>query len=298
MLAFIIKLNMFKKYFGESILFLVTFIAASGWFFSKNALVGFPPVGFMGLRFTLASLILIPFAYHQMLEMNKMQVKYSAITGLTYAVYIIFWILGLAFSSALGEGAFLVSLAMLVAPLLSWLIFKHKPAKIFWVSLPIVLIGLYCLSWNSGEIHFSLGSTIFLFSSLCGALYFVLNNQYAKEVKLLPLTTIQLAVVGGVCSTYSLFMEDWIFPIPSSVWIWLVASILISTNLRFLLQTIGQKHCHIATSSLIMLLEPVWTLLFSLMILGERLSGIKWLGCSLILAALIIYRVPSLLKRK
>ncbi|EXI61410.1 RhaT protein [Mannheimia granulomatis] len=289
---------MFRKYFGESVLFLVTFIAASGWFFSKNALVGLPPIGFMGLRFGVAALILFPFAYKQIKEMNKAQVKYSVITGFTYAIYIIFWILGLSFSSVFGEGAFLVSLAMLISPLLSWLIFKHQPEKIFWLSLPIAIAGLYFLSWNAGSFRFSLGSTIFLLSSLSGALYFVLNNEYAKEVKLLPLTTIQLGMVASVCGISSLCMETWIFPIPNSVWAWFAASVFITTHLRFLMQTIGQKHCHIATSALIMLLEPVWTLLLSIVILDEQISSIKWLGCGLILAALIIYRLPTILKIK
>ncbi|UQX79968.1 EamA family transporter [Mannheimia haemolytica] len=101
---------MFKKYFGEIILFLVTFIAAAGGFFSKHALVGLPPIGFMGGRFILASLILLPFSYRELYRLDKVQVKYSVITGLTYGIYTIFWVLGLAFSTVFGEGAFLVSL--------------------------------------------------------------------------------------------------------------------------------------------------------------------------------------------
>ncbi|QLB14007.1 RhaT protein [Mannheimia granulomatis] len=293
---------MFKKYFGEAVLFLVTFIAAAGWFFSKNALSGFPPIGFMGIRFLLAALILLPLSYKQLKAMTKTQLKYSAITGFTYGVYTIFWVLGLAFSSVFGEGAFLVSLAMLIAPLLSWAIFKHTPAKIFWFALPIAIAGLYCLSLDQGKgtesFHFSSGNTIFLFSSLSCALYFVLNNQYSKQVKLLPLTTIQLAIVGIICTLYSLIMESWVLPIPNNVWIWFAASVLIATNLRFLMQTIGQKHCHIGTSALIMLFEPVWTFLLSMVLLGEQLNGAKWLGCGLILAALIIYRLPTILKMK
>ncbi|MFW9272926.1 EamA family transporter, partial [Glaesserella parasuis] len=36
---------MFSKYRGELILFFVTLIAASGWFFSKFSLREFPPMG-------------------------------------------------------------------------------------------------------------------------------------------------------------------------------------------------------------------------------------------------------------
>lgn len=77
---------MFKKHFGEIILFVVTFIAASGWFFSKNALSGFPPIGFMGVRFLLAAAIMLPFSYQQLKTIDKTQFKSSAITGGTYGI--------------------------------------------------------------------------------------------------------------------------------------------------------------------------------------------------------------------
>lgn len=44
--------------------------------------------------------------------------------------------------------------------------------------------------------------------------------------------------------------------------------------------------------------EPVWTLLLSIVILDEQITSIKCLGCGLILAALIIYRLPTILKMK
>lgn len=76
------------------------------------------------------------------------------------------------------------------------------------------------------------------------------------------------------------------------VWLWFTASLLIATNLRMLVQAIGQKYCHISNAAIIMILEPVWILLLSILILEEQLNWSKKMGCFFILCALIIYRFP------
>lgn len=71
---------------------------------------------------------------------------------------------------------------------------------------------------------------------------------------------------------------------------WLALSVLIGTNTRFLLQTWGQKLSDISNGALIMILEPVWTLLLSIMFMAEQMSLTKTVGSLFILAALLIYR--------
>lgn len=80
--------------------------------------------------------------------------------------------------------------------------------------------------------------------------------------------------------------------------LWVAASILIATNLRFLIQTIGQRYCSISSSAIIMLLEPIWTLFAGLLWLNETMSTEKMVGCGLILAALMIYRLPLIIRKK
>ncbi|HBO37984.1 MAG TPA: EamA family transporter [Pasteurellaceae bacterium] len=289
---------MLKKYFGEIMLFIVTLIGASGWFLSKYSMQELPPMGFLGLRFSLAFILFLPLSYSQLRSLDKLQLVRAGTVGVAYTVNIVLWLLGLINSVHLGEGAFLVSLAMLIAPLLSWVLFKHKPQKLFWISLPIAVAGLYLLSTEKSAFHFSLGNFIFLCSSLFAALYFVLNSHFARNIPVLSLTTIQLGVVGVCCGIYSCAVENWPSTISAGVWWWFGGSVVLATNIRVLLQTIGQKNCNIGSAAIIMVLEPVWTLFLSVLILGEVLTGQKLLGCLLILSALVIYRLQNLLLRK
>lgn len=148
---------------------------------------------------------------------------------------------------------------------------------------------------------FSTDSSLFLVSSTSLAVYFVLLNQFAKQIPPLPLTTLMLLFVGVVCLIYSLLTESWQFTLSPKTYVWLVASILIATNLRFLIQTIGQRYCNITNSAIIMLLEPLWTLFFSLYVFQESLTWQKGVGCLLVLSSLLVYRMPVLVllfKRK
>lgn len=278
-----------QKYLGELSLLLVTVVAAIGWFFSKYAIEEMPPIGFIGLRFLLASILFLPFAYPQLKQIPRRLIVAATGVGLIFTLNLVFWVSAITYSNEFGIGAFLVSLSMLIAPMVSWLIFKQRPQPIFWLSLPIASIGLYFLSASSSAVEFSIGTLFFLLAALAAAIYFVLNNQYAKQISPLSLTCLQLGVVGVLCTCYSWGLETWQHQISPATWMWFLASVLIATCLRFFLQTLGQKYCNITNAALIMTLEPVWTLLLSVWILAESLTWQKILGCSLILTALFVY---------
>lgn len=98
-------------------------------------------------------------------------------------------------------------------------------------------------------------------------------------------------MVGISSGIYSFFFEDFPSVVSSITWLWLALSISIGTNIRFLLQTWGQKESDLGNGALIMILEPVWTLLLSVAFMAEHLSMLKISGMGLILTALIIYRL-------
>lgn len=286
------KETMMNAYRGESLLLLVTLLAAAGWFVSKYALQELPPAGFLALRFLLASLIFLPFSYAHLRQMSRLQIRAGFMVGCTFGLNLFLWIQGVTHSQHFGEGAFLLSLSMLIAPLISWMVFRHQPSRLLWLSLVVAAMGLYWLNAGKAMTHWSVGSAFFAAASLMAALFFVLNNQFAKSVPTLPLTTLQLATAGVLCGIYSFWMEDWHMPQMPSTWGWLVVATLLITNFRYLLQTYAQKLSDIGNAAMIMVLEPVWTLIFSVVLLGEHLTWQKSLGGTLILLALLLYRLP------
>ena len=280
---------------GDLLILAATLLASVGWLFSKEAIMELPPAGFVGWRFLLAALLLLPFCYRKLLATSPQLLLKAAAIGLVMTLNLIFWIQAIAHSSGIGEGAFIMSLAMLMVPPLAWVLFKERPQRQFWLALPLALLGLFLLTMENG-LSLSLSQLLFLLASLSLALYFNLNSRFARRVDPMALTCIQLAVTGVMHLLYSASFEQWPSRIAPSTWGWFAASVLLATSFRFVLQSMGQKYSPVANAALIMMLEPVWTVLISVFWYHEPMPLPKMLGCTLILVALLSYRSRNILE--
>ncbi|CZF78126.1 putative DMT superfamily transporter inner membrane protein [Grimontia celer] len=272
------------------ILLFATVLAAWGWIFSKEAIQGLPPFGFVGLRFIAASLFLLPFCLKAFRRSEKADLIRAGGVGSILSCALLSWIYAMSVSTSIGEGAFIMSLSMLFVPPIAWLLFKQAPARIFWVSMPIAVCGLALLSLGGVGWQLSASQIWFLLAAVCLAIHFNANSRYAQRIPALVLTCVQLFVTGVVATIASLLTETWPEHVPSNIWVWFGLSVLVATSLRYLMQTLGQKGASAANAAIIMILEPVWTVILSVVWYHEAMPAHKIAGCSLILASLLIYR--------
>jgi len=275
---------------AELILLLTTLIAAAGWIISKQAIQGLPVFGFIGIRFVLASLFLLPFCYRALIKANPKDIAKALSVGLILGCSLLLWIYAISVSPTLGEGAFIMSLSMLLVPLVAWPLFNKRPPRIFWLSLPFAIIGLLLLSLQ-GNWQQSSSQIWFALSSLLLAFHFNFNGKYSQRIPTLLLTCLQLFVVGILGIIVSLIFETQPSSVGTSIWIWVALSILLATSLRFVLQTVGQKNCLPSIASIIMILEPLWVVFLSVLLYGEAMPMSKIVGGTLILLSLLIFKV-------
>ncbi|MFV8412429.1 DMT family transporter [Vibrio owensii] len=277
------------------VLVATTMIAALGWIFSKETIQGLPPFGFIGLRFTIASLCLLPLCIKPFRAANKKDIFAAAGVGVLLGGALMCWIYAISISDTLGEGAFIMSLSMLFVPIVAWIMFRQRPQRIFWVSLPIAILGLGCLSLAGGWQQSS-SQLWFLGAALMLALHFNVNSKYSQKLPVLLLTCIQLFVTGLIGLLISSLVETVPTEVSTSIWIWFALSTLLATSLRYVMQTMGQKFVQAGNAALIMILEPVWTVILSVIWYGEVLTSNKLVGCALILFSLVIYRTGGKLR--
>lgn len=275
---------------AELFLVLTTFIAAWGWVFSREAIQGIPIFAFLGSRFLLAAIILLPFCRGKHNKIRLRQLPSILMTGGWMALNLVLWIYAVATTDSIGEGAFIMSLAMLFVPLVGWVVLKIRPSRYFWEALPIAILGLACLTLFTGQVQLKSSQLWFLAAAIVQAIYFCYTSLYTRSVPLLPLTTIQLACTGSVGLILSFFLEEWPTTLSTTTLMWFVASVVIATSLRFILQLIGQKNTTTANAAIIMILEPVMTVFVAAIWYHERMSLIQIIGCILILSALFYYR--------
>ncbi|NDY92049.1 DMT family transporter [Ideonella livida] len=284
--------SLLARHDGELTLLLVSWLAAAGWVFSFEALRWLPPLGFMGMRFLGAALLLGLWGGPALLAMAREGRSGPALrTGGVFALAMVSWVLGLAHAEHLGVGAFLCALGVVFAPLTGRWVLGVPLAPATWWGMGLAALGLVCLMGHAGG-GLSLSDGLFLATAALGSLQFTLNSRYASRQDPLPLTAVQMAVAGAVCTGLSMALEDWPAQLPASAWGWLLASALLSTTLRFYLQVRGQGRTSLSHAALILSLEPVWATLMVLVWKHEQLGPWQWAGCGLILLALLVGRWP------
>lgn len=272
---------------AELLLISSTFIASLGWIFSKESIAYLPIFGFIGLRFLVASICLLPFCYGDFTKTRKKNLVKGFSTGGVLGSAILLWIYAVSISENLGEGAFIMSLSMLFVPLVAWVLASEKPKISFWYSLPFAISGLILLS-EASHWHQSGSQLWFLSAASMLAVHFYFNSHYAKRIPVLLLTCIQLFCIGLMGIVVSLCYEVWPVSVPHVIWVWFALSALIATSLRYVLQTQGQKGTTTSNAAMIMILEPVFTLFLSILWLAEDISFYKVIACTLILIAIVI----------
>lgn len=277
---------------------LVTLLAAAGWLFSKEAIRELPPAAFIGSRFLLAALLLLPLAWLREPPPTRAQLLRAAGCGTLLGASLLLWVTAISQSDALGSGAFIMSVATLMAPLAAWGAFRAKPGRHYWLTLPIAIAGLLLLSSST---HWGVSLSLFWFLAAATTLgiQLAVHRHFAQSIAPTWLTCIQLAMTGLLGTLLSLLTEQWPEAgVSNGIWGWFAASVLIATTLRYWLLTHALSKMTTAHAALMMLLEPVWTLLLSTLFYNEPLGGAKLAGAGLVLGALVLYQLPLLLRSR
>ncbi|MFM4746942.1 DMT family transporter [Aeromonas veronii] len=275
---------------------LVTLLAAAGWLFSKEAIRELPPAAFIGSRFLLAALLLLPLAWLREPPPTRAQLVRAAGCGTLLGASLLLWVTAISQSDALGSGAFIMSIATLMAPLAAWTAFRAKPGRHYWLTMPIAIAGLLLLSSST---HWGVSLSLFWFLAAATTLgiQLAVHRHFAQSIAPTWLTCIQLAMTGLLGTLLSLLTEQWPEAgVSHGIWGWFAASVLIATTLRYWLLTHALSKMTTAHAALMMLMEPVWTLLLSTLFYSEPLGGAKLAGAGLVLGALVLYQLPLLLR--
>lgn len=274
---------------ADGLLLIVTLLAAISWMFSKEALTELPPLLFISGRFLLAGALLAIIGYSALRKLQWAEIRTASAVGLLFGTSMCFWIMGLSTTSSLGEGAFITSMSVVLVPVVSWLLFRDVPTKSTWLALPTAIAGMALLALRDGY-QPEASQWYFFIAAMMLSLTFILNGRAASHIPALALSAIQLTWVGILAGIASLLLETWPTVITAAAWNWLLLSVLIGTAARFLLQTYAQGLTSPSHAAVIMILEPVWTAAIAAVWFSERMSTQQWLGCALILVALMINR--------
>lgn len=284
---------------AKPLLFLAAFIWGTSFFLMKNTLDFVPTFWLLTFRFATGALLL------GLLCWRKWPARFTRdylwrgglFGGLLFAAYTTqtFGLTGTTPS----KNAFLTATYCVLVPFLSWRIFRHRPDRYNLVAAFLCISGVGLVSL-SGELTITWGDGLSLFSALFYALHIVAVNRLSGERDIYLLTVIQFASTALLSLSCGLLLQPFpagIFTQPG-VLLPLMYLCVMATTVALLCQNVGQVWSDPSSASVILSLESVFGVLFSILFYGDPMTPRLLAGFGLIFIAVLCSETKfSFLKR-
>ena len=276
-----------KATLAKAALFLTAMLWGSTFTIGKLAAEAFSASFIIAFRFSVASLALLAVAFPQRKQLDKKYWADGFWMGLTLFLSYILQVGGLTLDTSPGKSAFLCTTYCVMVPFFYWFVTRERPRLRHIVCVFLCLAGVGILSLTGGW-GMSAGDFLTVASGVPCAFNMVISSIVSKNRNVLLLTTIELWVVT-VMAWVCVFVGN-SFPavFPLSAVGGIVYLGLIATALCMFLQSYGLKYAEPAIGGMIISLESVFGVIFSVIIYREQITFRMLLGFAVIFAAILL----------
>ena len=265
---------------------------------------GTSPFAFVGGRFLVAGLIMLPFAFKDLGREGKAILLPSFGLGLLLGTSYVTQTIGMETTTAANSG-FITGTNVIMVPFLDAIIRKTKLSGGAIAGAMIALTGMYILAGFGGTTSFSLtesriGDLWTLCSAFGYAMYLVLLQKYLLKFGHWSFLTAQLLVVATTTLGLGPFIEEWNLNLTGwdSIWPVLYCAIFATIGTG-LLQFKFQAESSPVRAALIFALEPVFAALFAWALLSEQPGENAIFGGILIIAGVVFTEIgPGIFAKK
>jgi drug/metabolite transporter (DMT)-like permease len=251
-----------------------------------------PPVTFLFLRFSLATVIMGCLSCRRPGGLNRQIVKKGMLVGLALGAANLTFVLGVN-GTSVSRAGFLNNLFVLIIPFLGFFVWRERISRITAIGVILAMAGLWSLA-GGGSAGFNRGDFLSTVCALFIALHIISVSRLLKDEDVYLVTMVQFAVVALGGALLTLLFAPPLRPFGALSAGALFYCALFPTVVCFTLQNTWQRYTTPAQAGLIYTLDPLWSMLGGFLLLGERLSLAEWTGCVLIFSGVV---VPLLLMR-
>lgn len=279
-------------------LLLASFLWGTSFIAGKFAYETLDPALVVLFRLIIAGVILFPITLRFIKENSKSDVDWKkiALLGfLTYPATFLLQFIGLQYTSA-SSAATMIGIEPLMVILIGQLFFKEKASLTIWLLGIIAFIGVFLLVGLSDSEEISLiGCLLVLASTIVVALWLRLSKSVLGNLnpKVYTALSLQLGTLIGL-PFMLLLIKDWNINFSySSIIALLYLGIGCSLFANWAWNK-GLSEIETNKSGIFLALEPVFGVLFSIILLNDSLSITSWVGVALvILSAAVCLVLPK-----
>ena len=277
-----------RQWLADGILVLTAFIWGTGFVVMKNTLDSIPPSAIIAIRYAIAALLAGVLFRRHLRGLTRGDVARGALVGALLAGAYIVQTVGLKYTTA-GKNAFLTTVYVLLVPFGCYAIFRQRLRRANFIAAGMMLLGIGLLSLDGESGGLNIGDLLTL---ICGALFaghIIAVERCQRHTDAYALIVLQF----GFCAVYALayallFERGMALDFNAGSVGGLLYLAIFSTTIAMSLQNIGQSMAPASHASILLSLESVFGVVFSCLLLGERVTPRMLLGFAVIFAALLV----------
>lgn len=283
-------------------LLLAAALWGGGFVAQSTAMQWLGPNWFNGLRFALATLAVLPFAWREARNAER---------RLSWRELSSFGLIGICLLAAqtaqqfgiqtttVTNASFLTGLYVVLVPVISVMFLRRRPHWIIWPAATLTLAGILLLS--GGRLSaISDGDLLIIVCAFFLAIQITLTGLYVvRSGRPLALAASQFAICALGGSLAGLSFEPISLDGLSRVIPEILYGGLLSSGLAFVLQIVGQRYTTAPQAAIFLSSEALFGALFGAVLLAETLPVTGYIGCAMMFFAMLaVELVPEYARRR
>lgn len=282
------------------LLLCISFLALGG-IFVKLSLLDPINTAFYRVLFALPIFYFLCIIKENKFKKNKLDLKEKILcllSGSFLSLDLVFWNISFSYTTVVNANLLSNLVTLTVVPL-SYIFFKEKPTKSFYLSAPIMIFGVFMLFSEKNQLgsnHF-FGNFLALITSFFYGLFLLFIYKLRSKIDFMVI--MYYSCIGSIASLVPfVFYEGWQFPTDLN-------SLYPLFGLAILSQVLGQGgmsyvlgRVNAIAASLVMLSQPAISATYAFLLFNEKLTLLQIFAICIILASLFLGKLDDLSLKK
>ena len=244
---------------------------------------------FLAIRFSIAAGTMILLRPRAISNISRRQLWHGTILGIMLGSAYITQTFGLQITSPATAG-FITGMAVVLTPIVAWLVVKEKIRFITWIGVALATIGLALLSLHGWV--FGKGELLVLICAFCLAGHITGLGKWSSSHETYSLALVQIVIAALICLAAAA-PGGITAPPDYMVWITIGITAILATSVAFVVQTWAQKLISSTQTAVILTMEPVFAGIFATAIGGEVLTPRTIVGAICVITAMMIVQLKA-----
>lgn len=286
-----------KQYIGDGLLLITAIVWGSGFVVTAIALEYLTAYQVMAGRFVFAAIILSIVFRKKFKTFTKAVVWKGAVLGTILYIGFAFQTVGLEYTTP-SKNAFLTAVNIVIVPLIAYFVYKRRVDRFETAGAVLAVIGIGFLTLE-GSMAVNIGDILTLICAVAFAFDIFYTNHFVKTEDAISLTIVQFITAAILGVSAVLIQGDMPTSIENEAVLAIIYLAVFSTTIAYVCQNVGFKYTTATKGAIILSLEALFGMIFSVLFLHEAMTARLIIGAAIIMGAILLTELkPGLAKKK